>query len=90
MEREVKWAVIVSCSTAAERGKEGKGKRERECVCVCVRVCWLRMSRFNDSKMQTEWGKAQCKTGARLRHYLPAAHGAVRGFYICQNYLLTV
>jgi len=38
MEREVKQAAIVSCSTTAERGKEGKGKRERECVCVCVCV----------------------------------------------------
>jgi len=36
MERKVKWAAIVSRSTAAERGKEGKGKRERESVCVCV------------------------------------------------------
>ena len=88
MEQEVKRAAIVSCSTAAERGKEGKGKRERERVCVCV--CWLRVSRFNDNKTQTEWGKAQCKTGARLRHYSPAAHGAARGFYICRNYLLTV
>jgi len=70
--------VIVSRSTTAERGKEVKGKRERECVCVCV--CWLRVSRFNDSKMRTEGGKVQRKTGAWLRHYLPPAHSAARGF----------
>ena len=33
---KVKRAVIVSRSTAAEKGKERKGKRERERVCVCV------------------------------------------------------
>jgi len=40
MERKIKQAVIVSCSTAAEEGKERKGKEgERERVCVCVCVC---------------------------------------------------
>jgi len=58
---KVKWAMIVSCSTTAEKGKERKGKRERESMCVCV--CWLRVSCFNDSKTRTEGGKAQCKLG---------------------------
>jgi len=35
---KVKRAVIVSCSTTAEKGKERKGKRERESVCVCDKV----------------------------------------------------
>jgi len=34
MEQTLKWAVIVSCSTAAEGGKERK-ERERVCVYVC-------------------------------------------------------
>jgi len=58
---KVKQAVIVSRSTAAEKGKERKGKRERERERVCV--CWLRVSRFNDSKTRTEGGKVQRKLG---------------------------
>jgi len=46
---KVKWAAIVSHSTAAEKGKERKGKRERESVCVCV----------------TKWGKRNAKAQQR-------------------------
>ena len=78
MERKVKRAVIVSCSTAAEGGRERRERereRERESVCVC----WLHMSYLNagQNEMRTDakWGKHDAK--AQRRHYSPPAHGAV-------------
>ena len=86
MERKVKRAAIVSRSTAADNEETEASKRERESVCVC----WLRVSRFNDSKTRTEGGKAQRKTGARLRDYSPVAHSAAcRSLYSVRSYLQT-
>ena len=71
-----------------QKGERKGRERERERVCVCV--CWLCVSRFNNSKTRTEGGKAQCKTGARLRHYLPVAHSAACGsLYSVCSYLQT-
>jgi len=89
MERKVKRAAIVSRSTAAERGKEGKGKRERECVCVCVLALREPLERWaKQDKNGRKVGKMRRKGTAEA--LLAFCSRCCVQAYIVQTYLLTV
>jgi len=90
MERKVKRAAIVSCSTAAEGGRERREReRERESVCVCVLApCELLEHWEKRDENRRKVGKTRRK--GTTEALLASCSRCCVQAYIVQIYLLTV